>query len=63
MKPRRVMECIYYNNRKCSRYGFTIDDCEPEDCKVAEFVYVLIYPDPDFVPFMDELNRRLDKGV
>ena len=63
MKPKRFVECVYYSDRYCTKHGFMIDPCKPETCIIADFAYEFIYPDPDFVPFIDELNRRLDKGV
>ena len=63
MKPKRIINCSHYHLGLCIRFGYTIDDCKPKDCEVADFVYEFIYPDPDFEPFIDELNRRLDKGV
>ena len=63
MKPRRQIECVYYSDGRCTKHGFTIDPCKPETCIIADFSYVLIYADPEFEAFIDELNRRLDKGV
>lgn len=63
MKPKKNIECVYYNNGKCTRFGYNIDDCNPNNCEVADFVYTFIRADSDFEPFVDELNRRLDKGV
>ena len=63
MKPKRIISCSHYHLGLCIRFGYIVDDCKPKDCEVADFVYELIYPDPDFEPFIDELNRRLDKGV
>ena len=63
MKPRRQIECVYYSDGRCTKHGFTIDPCKPDTCVIADFFYNLIYADPEFEAFMDELNRRLDKGV
>ena len=63
MKPRRQIECVYYSNGRCTKHGFTIDPCKTNTCVIADFSYVLIHVDSDFEPFIDELNRRLDKGV
>lgn len=63
MKPRRRIECVYYSDGRCTKHGFTIDSCRVDTCTIADFSFVLIYADPDFEPFIDELNRRLDKGV
>ena len=57
------MECVYYSDGLCTKHGFAIDSCKPDTCVIADFSYVLIYADPDFEPFIDELNRRLDRGV
>ena len=63
MKPRRHMECVYYSDGICTKHGFTIDLCKPDNCMIADFAYVLIYADSDFEPFIDELNRGLTRGV
>ena len=63
MKPRRQIECVYYSDGRCTKYGFTIDICEPKGCNIMYLMETFIYADPDFEPFIDELNRRLDKGV
>ena len=63
MKPRRRMKCVYYSDGLCTKHGFTIDLCKPNTCVIAEFAYAITFADPDFEPFIDELNRRLDRGV
>lgn len=63
MKPKRIIECVYYSDGYCTKHGFMIDPCKPDTCMITDFSYVLIHADPEFVPFIDELNRRLDKGV
>lgn len=63
MKPKIITRCVHHRNKKCTRFGYTIDDCKYTGCKVALFESIAIHADPDFEPFIDELNRRLDKGV
>lgn len=63
MKPKRIVNCSRYFVGLCLNYGCIIEDCKPEECPIGDSLYKLIYPDPDFEPFIDELNRRLDKGV
>ena len=63
MKPRRHMKCIYFLEGYCAYQGFIIDPCKPDACRISDFVCTLTYADPDFEPFIDELNRRLTRGV
>lgn len=63
MKPHERYECLHFLDGYCTRYGFMIDPCNAEGCENATVVCTLVYADPEYEPFIDELNRRLDKGV
>ena len=63
MKPRMITKCVHHRHKKCTRFGYAIDDCKYTGCKIALFKSIVIFVDSDFEPFIDELNRRLDKGV
>ena len=63
MKPKIITRCVHHRHKKCTSFGYTIDDCKYTGCKVALFESVTIYADPDFEPFIDELNHRLTRGV
>lgn len=63
MKETIRLICKHLKFNRCTYAGFVIDDCKPIGCKLKKFTQIPIKVDPDYEPFIDELNRRLSKGV